>query len=58
MQALFFLEVNSKAHLSLGELGNVTDVFHWESCEDAGSIYFDVSVIKLHYEIWGQNPRF
>ena len=51
MQALFFLKVNSKAHLSLGELSNVTDVFHWESCEDAGSIYFDVSVIKLHYEI-------
>lgn len=34
MEANFFLEMNSKAHLSLGELGNMMVIFHWKFCKD------------------------
>lgn len=34
METNFSLEINSKIHLSLGELGNIMDIFHWKFCKD------------------------
>lgn len=39
MEANFLLEMNSKMHLSLGELGNMTDIFHWKFCKDTMTLF-------------------
>lgn len=39
MEANFFLEMNSKVPLSLRELGNMTDIFHWKFCKDIMTLF-------------------
>lgn len=40
MEANFFLEMNSKVHLSLGKLGNMMDIVHWKFCRHLETVYF------------------
>lgn len=39
MEVNFFLVVNSKVHLSLGELGNMMDILHWKFCKDTMTLF-------------------